>query len=200
MVTRDKRIDTYIEKSPAYARPILAHLRSIVHAACPDVIETVKWGSPSFEYHGILCGMAAFKQHCAFGFWKHALVIEGASGQARESMGSFGRLTSIADLPSRAVLVRYVKKAMKLNEDGVKPIRAQTSPKVALPVHPALKAALSKNQKARETFAAFSPSHRREYVEWVAEAKREETRARRIASAIEWMAAGKPRNWKYMDC
>lgn len=200
MVTRDKRIDAYIETSPAYARPILAHLRAVVHAACPSVVETIKWSSPSFEYEGILCGMAAFKAHCAFGFWKHELVIDGASGKEREAMGSFGRLTSIADLPSKAVLTRYVKKAMKLNEDGVKAPRTKTRPKPAIPVHPALTAALAKNKRALATFDAFSPSQRREYVEWVGEAKGEDTRERRIQSAIEWMAEGKPRNWKYMNC
>jgi len=200
MVTRDKRVDTYIEKAPEYARPILAHLRAVIHSACPDVVETVKWGKPSFDYKGMLCGMAYFKQHCAFGFWKHDLVVEGVKGKELEAMGSFGRLTSVADLPPKATLARYIKKAMKLNDEGVKVVRAKTVPKKAVPVHPAFKAALDRNPKAGRTLDAFSPSHRREYVEWIAGAKREETRERRIATAIEWLNEGKPHNWKYEKC
>ena len=200
MVTRDKRVDTYIEKAPEYARPILAHLRAVIHSACPDVVETVKWGKPSFDYKGMLCGMAYFKQHCAFGFWKHDLVVEGVKGKELEAMGSFGRLTSVADLPPKATLARYIKKAMKLNDEGVKVVRAKTVPKKAVPVHPAFKLALERNPKARRTLEAFSPSHRREYVEWIAGAKREETRERRIATAIEWLNEGKPHNWEYEKC
>jgi uncharacterized protein YdeI (YjbR/CyaY-like superfamily) len=200
MVTRDKRVDTYIEKAPEYARPILAHLRAVIHSACPDVVETVKWGKPSFDYKGILCGMAYFKQHCAFGFWKHDLVVDGAKGKELEAMGSFGRLTSVADLPPKATLARYVKKAMKLNDEGVKVVRAKTVPKKAVPVHPAFKAALDRNPKASKALEAFSPSHRREYVEWIAQAKGEDTRERRITSAIEWLNEGKSRNWKYEKC
>lgn len=200
MGTKDPRVDAYIEKSQDFARPILKHLRAIVHAACPEVVETVKWGMPSFEYHGILCGMAAFKTHCSFGYWKHDLVVAGASAKHREAMGSFGRLTQISDLPPKAVLVRYTKKAMKLNEDGVKVVRAKTVPKKPVPMHPAFKAALARNLKARKTFDGFSPSHQREYLEWIADAKAESTRERRLAQAIEWLAEGKPRNWKYMNC
>jgi uncharacterized protein YdeI (YjbR/CyaY-like superfamily) len=200
MVQRDPRIDTYIEKAPEYARPVLAHLRAVVHAACPDVVETLKWGKPSFDHHGMLCGMAAFKAHAAFGFWKHALVVDDAQGKELEAMGSFGKITSVRDLPSKAVLTRYVKKAMKLNEDGVKVTRPKHSPKKPSPLHPEFKAALARNKKAQATFDAFPPSHRREYVDWVAEAKRDETRERRIEQAIEWLAEGKSRNWKYESC
>jgi uncharacterized protein YdeI (YjbR/CyaY-like superfamily) len=197
MRTRDPRFDAYIAKSAPFARPILRHLREVVHAACPDVVETLKWSSPSFEYEGILCGMAAFKEHCVFGFWKHELVV-GDDARAREAMGSFGRLTKLADLPSKAVLVRYVKRAMQLNEAGVNIVRAKSRPKSSARMHPAFEAALAKSKKALATFEAFSPSHRREYLEWIAEAKAADTRQRRIATAIEWLAQGKPRNWKYM--
>ncbi len=200
MVTRDPRIDAYIEKSADFAKPILKHLRATVHTACPDVVETVKWSSPSFEYKGILCGMAAFKQHAVFGFWKHSLVVGERDGKVLGAMGSFGRITSMADVPPKAVLTRAIKKAMKLNEDGVKAPRDKHPPKPPPRMHPELKAALAKNKKALATFEAFSPSNKREYMEWIGEAKGEDTRARRLAQAIEWMAAGKPRNWKYMNC
>ncbi len=196
MGARDPRIDAYIAKSAGFARPILTHLREVVHAACPEVTETLKWGHPAFEHRGILAGMAAFKKHCAFGFWKHDLVIEGNT-RADEAMGSFGRLTKLSDLPSNASLVRLVKKAKKLNDDGVKVVRTKTRPKKLIPMHPELKAALAKKKKARATFEALSPSHKREYVEWIAEAKADETRSRRIATAIEWLSEGKTRNWKY---
>lgn len=199
MGTRDPRIDAYIEKSAEFARPILTRLRENVHAACPDVVETLKWSHPSFDYKGILCGMAAFKQHCAFGFWKHALVVEGDT-KADEAMGSFGCLKRVSDLPPRAELTRYVKKAMKLNDDGVKAVRAKTRPKKPIPMHPDLKRAFAQNKQALATFEAFSPSHQREYLEWIADAKADATRTRRLEQAIEWMAQGKPRNWKYMNC
>jgi uncharacterized protein YdeI (YjbR/CyaY-like superfamily) len=200
--TRDPRIDAYIAKSADFAKPILTHLRAIVHGACPDVEETMKWSTPHFSYKGMMAGMAAFKQHCVFGFWKGSLIVESAGADdSREGMGQFGRITTIADLPSKSVIAGYVKKAMKLNEDGVRsPTRMKAKAKTPKPVvvPEVLEAALAKNRKARATFDAFSPSHKREYAEWIAEAKGEETRTRRVKTAIEWMAEGKPRNWKYM--
>jgi uncharacterized protein YdeI (YjbR/CyaY-like superfamily) len=196
MGTRDPRIDAYIAKSADFAKPILTHLRDIVHEACPEVEETIKWGFPNFTYRGILCSMASFKEHCAFGFWKGALVMEGSTDGA---MGQFGRITAIAELPSKKVLTGYIKKAMQLNEAGVKsPARAKPVAKKAVAVPDDLARALKKNTKARATFEGFSPSQRREYIEWIVEAKREETRQRRLETAIEWLAEGKQRNWKYM--
>ncbi len=200
MPTRDPRVDVYIEKSATFARPILKHLRAVVHAACPEVVETVKWSTPSFEYHGILCGMAAFKQHATFGLWKHSLVLESLDGTAREAMGSFDRLTKVGDLPSKAVLARYIKMGMQLNEQGVKAPREKSRPKKAIAMHPALKVALGKHKQALATFEAFPPSCQREYLEWIAEAKGDDTRARRIAQAVQWMAQGRRRNWKYERC
>jgi uncharacterized protein YdeI (YjbR/CyaY-like superfamily) len=196
MGTRDPRIDAYIAKSADFAKPILTHLREIVHSACPDVEETMKWSNPHFTYKGMLGGMAAFKEHCAFGFWKGSLILPKAGTE--KAAGHFGRITKVSDLPPKKVIVGYVKEAMRLNEEGVKsPARAK--PKVAKPivVPEALAAALKKNPKARATFEAFSPSHKREYTEWIADAKGDDTRQRRVASAIEWMAEGKSRNWKY---
>jgi len=195
--SRDPRVDAYIARSAPFARPILKHIREVVHESCPEVAETIKWSSPSFEYRGILCGFAAFKGHCAFGFWKHALlgVEDGRSGEA---MGSFGRITSLGDLPPKATLRRYIREAMRLNEEGVKAPREKTRPRRPARMHPDLKRAMAASRKATATFEAFPPSQKREYVEWVAEAKGDDTRARRVAQAIEWMAEGKPRNWKYM--
>jgi uncharacterized protein YdeI (YjbR/CyaY-like superfamily) len=197
MGTRDPRVDAYIRKSAEFARPILKRLREDVHACCPDIVETMKWNSPSFEHRGLLCGLAAFKRHCTFGFWKHALVV-GDDPKAAEAMGSFGRITSLTDLPPRSVFRRYMRKAMRLNEDGVKAPREKSRPRKAIPMHPALKQALRENPDAAATFRAFSPSHQREYLEWIAEAKQAATRARRVAQAVAWLAEGKPRNWKYM--
>ena len=199
MAKRDPRIDAYIEKSADFAKPILSHLREVVHAAVPDVEETLKWSMPAFMYHGILCGMAAFKQHCAFNLWKGSLIV-GSDGD-REAMGQFGRITKVSDLPAKRVLTGYIRQAAALNEGGVK------TPKVRKPgldrkpvpatAPPDLAAALKKNARARATFDGFSPSHKREYIEWVTEAKREETRQRRLGQAIEMLAEGKTRNWKY---
>jgi uncharacterized protein YdeI (YjbR/CyaY-like superfamily) len=196
MGQRDPRVDAYIENAAPFAQPVLTHLREVVHAACPEVQESLKWRSPSFEYKGLLCGMAAFKQHCAFGFWKHELVT-GLSDKSEEAMGSFGRITSVKDLPARKLLTAYVKKAMELNDKGVKAPRNKTAPRGPLRVPADLAAALKKNARARATFDGFSPSHRREYVEWIAGAKREETRKRRLATAVEWMSEGKTQSWRY---
>lgn len=198
MTSPDPRVDAYIAHSADFARPILAHVRALVHEACPEAEETIKWGMPTFLYAGaILCGMAAFKQHASFGFWKHALVV--GDDSPAEGMGSFGKLVSVTDLPPKRQLLAYVKKAAQLNEQGVKASRTRkmATPKPLPDMHADFAAALMANPVAKAAFDAFAPSHRREYLEWILDAKREETRARRIAQAVEWLADGKPRNWKY---
>ncbi len=200
MPKQDPRIDAYIAKSAEFAQPILKHLRKIVHTACPDVQETLKWGMPHFDYKGMLCGMAAFKQHCTFGFWKGELIF-GNRKEEEEAMGQFGRLASISDLPSDKVLIGYVKKAAALNDAGIKkerPPRPKVKKELVVPDY--FVAALKKNKKALTTFEGFSYSHKKEYVEWITEAKREETRQQRIKTAIEWMSKGKSRHWKYANC
>jgi uncharacterized protein YdeI (YjbR/CyaY-like superfamily) len=200
MGTRDPRIDAYIEGSAPFAQPILRHLRELVHEACPQVEETMKWSMPHFMYHGMLAGMSAFKQHAAFGFWKGSL-IEGLEPKS-EAMGQFGCIRDVRGLPSKRLIRGWIRQAMKLNEDGVKaPARAKRDkPRAEAEVPPDLAAALKKNRAAKDAFAAFRPSHRREYVEWIGEAKQQATRDRRLAQAIEWIAAGKSRNWKYESC
>ncbi len=198
MGTRDRRIDAYIAKSADFAKPILTHLRAVIHEGCPEAEETLKWRMPTFLYNGkILCGMAAFKAHCAFGFWQGALIIADKA-KNREAMGQFGCITSVKDLPAKKVLVGYIKAAMKLRDEGTtlrKPKRGARKP---LPVPADLAAGLKKNAKARAAWAEFSPSARREYIEWITEAKREETRAERLKTTLQWVAQGKQRNWKYM--
>ena len=195
-MAKDPRVDAYIEKAQPFARPILKHIRKVVHAGCPGVEETMKWSAPHFDYKGVMCGMAAFKEHCAFGFWKASLL--GVAGEkTRDAMGQFGCVKSIKDLPPEKELLALVKAAAKLNEEGVKAPRGKKAPKAELSTPPAFTAALKKNKKAQAAFNALSPSHRREYVEWIAEAKQEATRERRIATAIEWLTEGKSRNWKY---
>jgi hypothetical protein len=196
----DPRIDAYIARQSDFARPILAHVRAVVHEACPDVEETMKWSMPTFVYGGgILCGMAAFKQHASFGYWKHALVV--GEGEPRDGMGSYGKLTSVKDLPPKKTLLAHIKRAMQLNLDNVKsPAQRKAAPKPPPEAPADLVAALKKNATARKTFEAFPPSAQRDYVEWIVEAKREETRAKRLAQAVEWMAEGKRRNWKYENC
>jgi uncharacterized protein YdeI (YjbR/CyaY-like superfamily) len=195
MGTRDPRVDAYIAKQADFAKPILEHIRDVVHAACPDVEEDIKWGSPFFMYHGPLAHMPAFKEHCRFGFWKGKLVVGGDSDD-EEMAGPFGRLKSVKDLPSKKEMTAYIRKAMKLNEEGIGKVKAKKA-RPELPVPPELTAALAKNKKARANFEAFSPSHRRDYSEWIGEAKREETRTARVKQAVEWIAEGRSRNWKY---
>lgn len=204
-MARDPRIDAYIERAAPFAQPILARIRELVHEACPQVVETIKWGMPTFEHAGgILCGMAAFKQHASFGYWKHALVVgEGGSAdeKPRDGMGSYGKMASLKDLPPKKTLLAHLRKAMKLNEDGVKaPASRKSAPKPP-PVAPDdLAAALAGNKAAKATFDVFPPGCKREYIEWIVEAKREETRAKRLAQTVEWLAEGKRRNWKYENC
>jgi uncharacterized protein YdeI (YjbR/CyaY-like superfamily) len=199
MGKKDPRVDAYIAKSAPFARPILKYLRKVVHTGCPKVVETIKWQFPHFDHEGVMCGMAAFKAHCAFDFWKAALILDKGQGSERDGMGQFGCIKSISDLPNEKRLVGYVRKAAALNEAGIKaPGRTQPTKKPPLPVPAYFSAALKKQPAAKKTFEKLSPSHRREYVEWVAEAKREETRTQRLATSIQWLSEGKPRNWKYM--
>jgi uncharacterized protein YdeI (YjbR/CyaY-like superfamily) len=198
MGKRDPRVDAYIDKSVPFAKPILKHLRRVVHTGCPDVEETIKWQFPHFDYKGMMCGMAAFKNHCAFGFWKGSLIFGNRKAE-EEAMGQFGRIATIADLPDEKTLIGYVRKAAQLNDSGIKaPGRAKPQKRDPLKPPQYFTLALQRNAKARNTFENFSPSNQREYVEWISEAKREETRQERLKTAIEWMAEGKVRNWKYL--
>ena len=197
----DPRVDAYIAKSAEFARPILHHLRKLVHEACPAASETVKWGMPFFEHNGgLLCNMASFKQHCAFGFW-NASLLKDPKGvvqvKNKTSMGHFERITSLGDLPPDRTILSLIKEAASLNEKGIKKPAPKKTPKPELPVPPALAAALKKNKKAKTYFDETAPSNRREYIEWIAEAKTEPTRDKRVATAVEWMAEGKSRNWQY---
>jgi uncharacterized protein YdeI (YjbR/CyaY-like superfamily) len=196
-MARDPRIDAYIARQAEFARPILEHLRAAVHAAYPDVEEALKWGMPAFLHQGkLLCTMAAFKAHATFGFWKGALVAA-TEGLERKAMGQFGRLTSLADLPDEATIKAMVRKAVSLTEQGVKAVRPKKRPNLELDMPEDLQKALDANPAASRHFSEFSPAARREYVEWVGDAKRPETRARRVAEAMEWIAEGKKRHWKY---
>lgn len=198
-MAQDPRIDAYIERAAPFAQPILRHVRAAVHEACPHVDETIKWGMPTFVHAGgILCGMAAFKQHASFGYWKHALVV--GEGEPRDGMGSYGKMTSVDDLPAKKTLLAHIRKAMKLNEDGVKSPARKAAPKPPPETPADLAAALGKNKPAQAAFDAFPPGCKREYIDWIVEAKREETRAKRLAQAVEWIAEGKRRNWKYENC
>jgi uncharacterized protein YdeI (YjbR/CyaY-like superfamily) len=188
MPITDKRVDAYIAKAPEYAKPILTQIRAWVHQGAPECEETLKWNSPTFVQNGILCGMAAFKQHCIVGFWKGSLV--GASIR--------DKISSVDELPKQTDFIRYVRRAVELNESGVKVPRRAAKPKKPLAMPADFRRALSQSTKARTTYQGFSPSNQREYLEWILDAKQPETRAKRIAQSVEWLAEGKPRNWKYM--
>ena len=202
MPKTDPRVDAYIANAAEFAQPILRHLRQVVHATCPEVEETIKWRMPTFMYHGMLCGIAAFKRHCALGFWKGELIVPTGKLDNEQAMGQFGRITKLSELPAKKELVGYIRQAMKLNKDGVRiPSQAKRDKPRPAPATPAdLAAALNKNSRAKATFDAFSPSCKREYVEWIVDARREGTRGKRVAQAVEWMAEGRKRNWKYENC
>jgi uncharacterized protein YdeI (YjbR/CyaY-like superfamily) len=201
MPATDTRIDAYIAKSADFAKPILNHLRKLVHKACPDAAETIKWGMPFFETSGsILCNMAAFKEHCSFGLW-NAPLLKDPEGilqvKDKNAMGHFDRITSLKDLPADKIIIAYLKEGAALNEQGIKKPAAKKAPKPELPVPPELATALKRNKKARTAFEEFPPSHRREYIEWIAEAKTDATKEKRVATTIGWLEEGKSRNWKY---
>lgn len=207
MGKRDARIDAYIAKSAGFAKPILTHLRELIHTACPAVEETWKWSFPHFMYEGeILCSMASFKEHCAFGFWKAALMQDTdkvLEVKDRAAMGNMGKITSLKDLPKDSVLKKYVKVAMKLNETGAKlPPKSKASEKEKqewkTPDYFAKE--LKKNKKAEKVYNEFTYGKKKEYIEWFEEAKTDATKNKRIAQAMEWIAEGKTRHWKYANC
>lgn len=192
-------VDAYIAKAPPYAQPILKKLRQLFHRACPSIQETIKWGAPHFEQQGIVGGMAAFKHYVRFGFWKGALLADAQGlfkGGTSISMQA-QKLTRVADLPADAVLIATIREAVALNEKDVKVPRPPKKPRKELKVPDYFRAALKKNKQAQSAFESFSASHQREYVEWLTEAKQEATREKRLAQALEWLAEGKHRNWKY---
>jgi uncharacterized protein YdeI (YjbR/CyaY-like superfamily) len=200
MGKKDKGIDDYIAKSADFAKPILNHLRHLVHIACPKVEERIKWSFPNFDYKGPFCSMAAFKEHCSFGFWKAAIMKNAETLKANQgnSMGHLGKIKTLADLPLDKILISYIKEAVRLNDEGIKlPSRNKNTEKTELIIPDYFIDALSKNKVAKQTFEAFSPSHKKEYVQWIIEAKTEETRNKRVAKALEQIAEGKGRNWKY---
>lgn len=202
MAKKEKVVDNYIAKSADFAKPVLHHLRELVHKVCPDVEEKMKWSFPHFDYKGeMMCSMAAFKQHCAFGFWKAVLMKDHVltdNARSEISMGHLGRITSVKDLPSDKKIIAWIKEAMQLTDKGVKlPAKTKTVVKKEVVIPDYLSKALSKNKKAAQTFENFAYSHRKEYLEWITEAKTEETRDRRMATALEWLSEGKSRSWKY---
>ena len=200
MPTTDPRIDAYIERSRDFAKPILNHLRGLVHKTCPDVEESLKWSMPHFTYKGdMMCHFASFKEHCAFGFWKQSL-IEGADFPEKNAMGSFGKIKSLDDLPDDRTLKTLITEAMRLNDLGIKVRKPPPAEKKELIVPDILSDALAHNEKAAETFNAFPYSCKKEYVEWLTEAKTDPTREKRLATTIEWLSEGKKRNWKYEKC
>lgn len=195
----DERVDAYIEKSAPFAQEILKHIRNVVHQASPLINETIKWGFPHFDYKATICSMAGFKAHCAFGFWKASLMKDPYQlfGDKREAMGHLGRLESLADLPSDKILTEYILEALRIDETGLKVKKIATATKAEIPMPNYFEIALVNNPKAKQQFDNFSPSHRREYLEWVTTAKTEATQLKRMATAIAWLTDGKSLNWKY---
>ncbi len=202
MPTTNPAIDAYITKAQPFAQPILLHLRKLVHKACPNVEEKVKWGMPFFDYKGPMSNMAAFKQHCSFGFWKASLMsnpILLANAQSEVAMGHLGKITSLQDLPKDQQIIAYIKEAMQLNEDGKKVVKAKPTAPKELIIPDDISKAIKQNELAFATFQSFPTSHKKEYIVWIDSAKTDATKQKRLAKAIETMAEGKPHNWQYMD-
>lgn len=199
---KEPKIDEYIKNSADFAKPVLSHLRELIHKACPGVEEKIKWGFPHFDYQGTYVSMAAFKEYCAFNFWKARLMEDPHNlfGEKEDkAMGHFGRIRKLTDLPSDKMLMEYLLQAKKLNEEGKKitPKRPSDKEKAGLVIPGDLQSALKKNKKALAVFNNFTYSHRKEYIAWISEAKTKETRRKRITTTVEWTTEGKDRNWKY---
>src|SRR5262249_3786836 len=191
MPTVDPRIDDYIERSADFAKPVLKHIRKLVHKAAPDIKETMKWSFPHFDQKGTVCSMAAFKEHCAFGFWKQSLLEGNAFPAEKTAMGSFGRISSVKDLPNEKTMLKLIRDAVKLNEDGIKvPKPKKVEPKKDLVVPDDLSKALAKSKKASAAFEKFPYSCKKEYIDWITEAKTEPTRNKRLSQTMEWLAEG----------
>lgn len=198
-MSRDPRIDAYIAKAAPFARPILEKVRERVHAAAPEAEETLKWSMPSFTIDGkILLGMAAFKAHAALNFWRGQELGEGSTKAG--AMGQFGRLTSVSDLPPDDALDALIREAAGLARTAPAPRKVKHEPKPPAELHPEFADALKANPKAQQALDGFPPSAQREYLDWIAEAKQDKTRAKRIADAVEWLSEGKRRHWKYENC
>lgn len=194
-----KEVDAYFAKSADFAKPILKHLRELIHKACPDVEEKIKWGMPCFDYKGPIIGLASFKAHVALGFWKASIMKDKdvlLKKENKGTMGNLGKISSLKELPKDSTIIKWVKEAAKLNEDGVK-VDKKTKSKPELTAPPYMMKAINGDKKAKETWAKFAPSHKREYTEWITEAKTEETREKRMATMLEWLAEGKQKHWKY---
>jgi uncharacterized protein YdeI (YjbR/CyaY-like superfamily) len=203
MTNKDSRIDDYIEKAQPFAKPVLKKLRALIHKGNPEVKETIKWGMPFFDYKGPFCNFASFKHHAVFGFWKYQLIkdpegyLKEISNKGGEAMGNLGRITSVKDLPPDKAMIDFIKQAKRLNDDGVKLPPKQKTPNAKLEIPDYFIKALRKNKKAEKTFVNFTHSHKKEYLEWITEAKTEPTKNKRLETAIKWMSEGKSRNWKY---
>jgi uncharacterized protein YdeI (YjbR/CyaY-like superfamily) len=198
MGMKDERVDLYIQKAEEFAKPILIHLRSLVHQTLPEVQETIKWSFPHFEQKGIICSMAAFKNHCAFGFTKGAMLSDpyGILSKIGETaMGQLGKINSLKDLPENHILTEYILEAALLNIKGIKASLKTNKTDLLIPDY--IVSALAENPKAKEVFNKFSYSHKKEYVSWIIEAKTEATREKRISTMLEWLEEGKSKNWKY---
>ena len=201
MATKDPRVDSYIADSGEFARPVLKHFRKLIHQGCPSAVETIKWGCPFFDYQGLLCGFASFKAHCSLFFWRDIDVSRWLpkTNSAGAGMGQFGKITSLADLPKDSVLLDCIRAAVSQRESPASKMKRARKPGKELPVPADLKKVLGTNAKAAATFKNFPPSHRREYIMWITDAKRPETREKRLATTIEWLAEGKSQNWKYLE-
>ncbi len=198
-MSRDPRIDAYIAKAQPFARPILEKVRERVHAVVPRAEETIKWGMPAYTLDGkILLITAAFKAHAALNFWR-GQELRGDKANA-DAMGQFGKLASVADLPSDSELDRLIKEAAEVAKNAPAPRKAKHGPKAVPEMHPDFSAALAKAPRAKAALDGFPPSAQRDYLEWISEAKQDSTRAKRIATAIEWLSEGKRRHWKYQSC
>jgi len=198
-LTTDPRVDAYIANAAPFAQPILRHMRTLVHETLPEAEEAIKWGMPHFTLGGKnVAGMAAFKAHCAF-------MIHGEGRQGGDEnggMGSFGKIASLGDLPPDAEIAAKLGQAADRIAGGGSAAkrRARPAPKPEIAMPGDFARALAADAKAAATFDGFPPGARRDYLEWIVEAKRDETRAKRIAQAIEWLAEGEKRNWKYEKC
>ena len=200
MADDSKRVDEYIKNAPDFARPIMEKIRKAFHKGCPECEEAIKWGCPYFMYKGMLGGMASFKGHVSMGFWRskemddpEKLFDTGTGAKASMCNAHFHNLKEV---PTQKILAEYVKRAAKL-QDTEAPKKKATKKKISTRIPADLAELFKKHKKAKTVFEGFAPSHKRDYIEWITEAKRDATRQKRLKTTIEWLSEGKQRHWKY---
>lgn len=193
-----ENITAYIEKATPEFKEVMIALRSVLNNPNFDIKEDWKWGAPNFNNEGMICWLAHFRNHVGMNFFKGTLIKDKYNlfTHYREEKGNrqlkFSDINQI--IPEQ--IEYYIEEAIKLNQENIKVVKKEID--TSLPLD--LETELNNNPKAKMFFESLAPSYKRDYIEWIEEAKREATRTKRLATTMEWLSEGKKKNWKYENC